>query len=122
MIAMAAGVQHQKLETVLKASLEEFAKLKNERVGPEELNRAKEHLIGHLFLSIETSDQLAFFYGAQEVMGTLILSPEETAQKIKAVTAEEIQRVARDIFQNNRLNLALIGPFKDKSFSDILKL
>jgi len=122
LLTMAAGVDHKKLDDVVKASLEEFAGLKNELVSETELERAKEHLTGHLFLSIETSDQLAFFYGGQEVMGVPILAPQMAAQRIKAVTAEEIQKVAEELFKNNRLNLALIGPFKDKSFSDILKI
>ena len=42
---------------------------------------------------------------------------------IDAVSPEDIQRVAQDIFQNQKLNLALIGPFKDKkSFGKLLKL
>jgi len=122
LLAMAAGVDHKKLDDVVKASLEEFAGLKNKLVSKTELERAKEHLTGHLFLSIETSDQLAFFYGGQEVMGVPILTPQMAAQRIKAVTAEEIQKVADELFKNNRLNLALIGPFKDKSFNDILKI
>ncbi|KKL46022.1 hypothetical protein LCGC14_2349760, partial [marine sediment metagenome] len=39
---------------------------------------------------------------------------------INTVTAMDIRAVANDFFHNAGLNFALIGPFKDKSFIDIL--
>ena len=122
LIAMAAGINHQRTEEVIKATLEEFMKLKDELVGEEELKRVKEHLIGHLFLSLETTDELGIFYGIQEVMRMPLMSPELIAENIKAVTAEDIQTLSRDLFKNKGLNMSVIGPFKEKSFSDILKI
>jgi len=122
LLTMTAGVDHKKIESVIKAAAEEFARLREEEVGKEELERAKEHLVGNLFLSLETSDELAFYYALQEVQKIPLTNPEELARRIKAVTPEEIKSVANDIVRNDRLNLAVIGPFKGKSFSDILKV
>lgn len=122
LFVMSAGVDHQKLDVVVNATLEEFAKLKEKKVGSKELQKVKDHMIGHLFLSLETSDELGLFYGIQEVMGMPCTAPRELAKKIESVTPEEVQSVARDVYANNRLNLAVIGPFKEKSFSDILKI
>ncbi|MBI4034194.1 MAG: insulinase family protein [Candidatus Brennerbacteria bacterium] len=122
LVLASAGVDHKKIEIVIKAALEEFARFRTEEVGKEELERAKEHLIGHLFLSLETSDELAFYYALQEVQKLPLMTPEELAAKIKAVTAGEIRAVASDLFKNEGLNLAIIGPFKEKSFSAILKV
>ncbi|MEK7465584.1 MAG: pitrilysin family protein [Patescibacteria group bacterium] len=121
-IAMTAGVNHEKLETVMKAGLEEFARFKNERVEAKELRRAKDHLIGNLFLSLEGSDEIGYYYGSQEAMHKELQSPEELAQKIEAVSTEEIQNVAHDLFQNNGLNFAMIGPSEEKSYRAILKV
>lgn len=118
--AMSAGVHHEKLPEVITASLKEFGRLKEELVVPIDLARAKEHVTGGLFLSLETSDALAGFYAGQELMKMPLLSPQEIASKLQAVTAEDIRALAREFFTNGRLNLALIGPFKDKSFRDIL--
>jgi len=38
----------------------------------------------------------------------------EDLQKIRKVTAEEIKSTAEFIFQNKKLNLAVIGPFKEE--------
>ncbi len=122
LITMAAGVDHKKIEMVIKVSLQEFNRFKTEKVSEAELQRAKDHLVGRLFLSIETSDEIGYFYGGQEVMGLGLDTPQIVAQKIREVSASDIRKVANDLFKNEGLNLALIGPFKDKSFGDILKL
>jgi predicted Zn-dependent peptidase len=120
-IAMAAGVHHEKLEEVLKASLGEFRRFVDEKVDEKTLRRAKDHLIGNLFLSLETSDQLGYFYAGQDIMGLDLKKPQEVADRVEKVTADDIRKVAGELFVDNSLNLALIGPFKDKNFSDILK-
>ena len=122
LFTMSAGAAHGKLETVLKAGLEEFMRFTTESVDEETLARAKRHLNGTFALALETSDSLGYYYGGQEIMHLPILTPTEYLAKINAVTAGEIQSVARTLFRSDRLNLALIGPYKDKSFGDILKI
>jgi len=41
------------------------------------------------------------------------LTPEDELAKIKAVTLADIKSVADEIFTEDRLNLAMVGPFKD---------
>ena len=117
-----AGVDHKKIESVLKAILEECRALKEKEVPQDELRRSKDNINGHIFLSLESSDELAGFYGGQEILGVPMLTPKELSEKIEKVGAKEIQEVANAIFTNDRLNLAVIGPFKDKKFSDILRV
>jgi len=113
--AAAAGVDHQKISVVIRAILEEMKKLTTDLVGDEELQRAKDHLSGQIVLGLETSDEQASFHGVQEVIRKKVFSPEEILKRIKAVRAQEVRQVARDIFQDKNLNLAIIGPFKDKA-------
>lgn len=121
-IDISAGVNIKKIDEVIKAALGEVKKLKEELVGDQELKKAKDHLAGTLFLALETSDRLASFYTDQRVRKTGMLTPEEISEKISKVTAEDVQSVANDLFVNEGLNLAVIGPFKNKSFLDILKV
>ena len=119
---ISAGVDNKRIDEVLEAVLSECRKLINKKVGEEELNKVKECLIGNMKLSLESSDDIANFYGGQELLKRKIRSAEKKAKEIRKVTASQIQNLAKDIFQNNKLNLALIGPFKDKAkFSKILK-
>ncbi|MBI2594870.1 MAG: insulinase family protein [Candidatus Colwellbacteria bacterium] len=118
-----AGVPRQRLPEVVSAIASEFKRLKKEPLSPDELQRVKDHLIGGLMLGLETSDDLARFYGGQEVIERKIMTPVEISARIQAVTAEEIQEVAEDIFRNERLNLAVIGPIKeDDQLREVLKI
>lgn len=122
-LAASAGIDHSKIGSVLSAILEEFQRITREPVESKELQRVKDRIVGHLSLSLETSNQLANFFGGQEILTRQIISSEEISKKIQAVTAEEIMAVAADIFKNNKLNLAIIGPFEDKAkFESIFKL
>lgn len=121
-LQISAGVNNQRIDEVLTAVLEECKKLKNQKVSEEELDKVKEYLIGNMKLSLESSDDIANFFGGQELLKREILDAPEKIKKIRKVTADQIQVLAKDIFKNNKLNLALIGPFKDsKRFLKILK-
>jgi len=118
-----AGVDNGKVEKAIKAILREYKKISEMKVPTKELEKAKEHFIGKLSLSLETSDANAIFYGEQEILEKNILTSKETCAKINKVTADDVLKVAQDIFRPEKLNLALIGPFKDKSkFQKLLKL
>ncbi len=114
-IAANAGVEHSKLKVVIKAILDEFSRLVKEKVGDVELQRAKDHLTGGTLLGLETSDALAGFYGTQEILKKEIAAPDDLLKKIQAVTADEIQGVAQELFTDRSLNMVMIGPYKDKT-------
>jgi len=112
---ISAGVDNKRIDEVTKAVLEECKKLKDYKVSDEELGKVKECLIGNMKLSLESTDDIANFYGGQELLKREVKSAEEKAADIRKVTAKQIQDLAREIFKNNKLNLALIGPFRDQS-------
>ncbi len=109
-LTVSAGVEHTKLEKVIRAVLEEFKRLKEELVGPKELQKAKDHMVGGLMLGLETSDELAGFYGHQEILTRRLVPPEEVVKRVLKVKPEEVRAVARTVFREDKLNLAVIGP------------
>ncbi len=118
-----SGVDIKRINEAIKVILSEFDKLRNKKVGAKEFAKAKEIIKGRLVLGLEDSQAVANFFGGQELLEKKIKTPEQVIKKIDAVTASDVQRVARDIFVNKGLNLAVIGPFKDKGkFEKILKL
>ncbi|MEK7481934.1 MAG: pitrilysin family protein [Patescibacteria group bacterium] len=122
-LAASVGADNKRIEEVIMVCLGEFRKISEKSVDEKELQKSKDHITGNLFISLETSDELASFYGGQEILTKEILSPEEIAKKIQSVKAGEVAEIANDIFKNSKLNLALIGPFEDKAkFESILKL
>ncbi len=122
-LVTSAGINNKKVGLVISEILKEYKKIKTEKIGNAELSKAKERLRGGLILSIETSDELASFYGSQEIIRKSILKPEDIIKKLMAVTSDDILKVAQDIFKPEKLNLAMIGPFKDKKpFANLLKI
>lgn len=109
---ISAGVDNKRINEVIFAILEECRKLRRYKVPEDELNKVKEYLTGNMKLSLESSDDIANFYGGQELLRREVHYAEEKAKEIRKVTASQIKTVARDIFKNKNLNLALIGPFK----------
>lgn len=120
---VSAGVANNRVEEVVRAILAELALLTRELVSKEELDKVKEHLVGMMYLGLESSDSLAEFCGIQEVLRKEIKTPKEKERLIRAVTATEVRNMARKIFTDKNLNLALVGPFTDnQEFQKILTL
>lgn len=117
-MAVSAGIDKNKITDVINAILSEFKSLKETPVSKAELDKVKNHLSGGIILGLETSNKLASFYGGQEIIEKHILTPEEIIQKLNAVTPEEVMEVANDIFTNEKLNLAVLGPLKDNEALD----
>jgi len=122
-LVTAAGIDNKKVEKAISAILREYKKISQKRVPKDELKKAKDYTKGKMALLLETSDAQASFYGLQELLKKEILTPEEIYQRIDKVSQLDIMKVAKDIFKPEKLNLALIGPFKDKNkFQKLLKL
>ena len=118
-----AGVDNHKTDQAIQIIIKNYKLIKDKKIDNKELRKAKDFMKGKAILAMEESDEQAGFYAFQELLENKILTLDEIFAKIEAVTADDIQRVARDIFKPEKLNLALIGPFKDKSkFEKLLKL
>lgn len=113
LLAISAGVDNKKINVVIGAILGELNKIKNTSVSKAELDKSKNYICGSMMIGLETSDSLAEFYGEQELFKEKMLDPEQIVKKIKAVKAGDIKALAKEIIQNNKLNLAIIGPFQN---------
>lgn len=121
-LVVQAGVDNKKVELALRVCLSEFKKILK-KIPEKELAKAKEYFKGKTLIGLETSDELAFYLAYQEILTKKIETIESLFKKIDAVSIKDIREVASDIFENKKLNLALIGPFTDKNkFLKILKL
>lgn len=122
-LATQAGVNHDKLEITIETILNEYRKIATEKVGKKELQNAKDFIKGKSVMGFESSDEVAMFFVDQEAKKKKIMTLPEIFKNIDKVTENDILRVAKEIFQNKKLNLAVIGPHKDgKKLEKILKL
>ncbi len=121
-LQISAGVNNTRTEEVIKEILKECNLLISKKVSDEELKKVKSFIIGNMKMSLEATDDIANFYGGQELMKNEIKNLDEKIKEINKVTSEDIQKMAKLVFKNKNLNLAIIGPFKnDVQFKDILK-
>ncbi len=119
--AVSAGLDNTRAKEVISAILEELKNIATTKVNMDELRRAKNHLTGTMMIGLESSDEIAGFYGNQELFHKKLAGPKDIAAKIEAVTAEDILKVAREIIVRTHLNLAMIGPATNaKEFETLL--
>jgi len=111
---ISAGVNNTRIVEVLKEILSECNRMKEEKVSEKELKKIKSLIIGNMKMSLESTDSVANFYGGQELLKKDIKTLNDKIKEIRKVTAEDIQKMAKLIFKNNKLNLAIIGPYKNK--------
>lgn len=121
-LTVGAGLDKSRIELAMKTILDELKKMATGGVTAAELKRAKENIRGRIILSLEDSEALAAWYAKEELDKHEIKTPAEKLEEIAAVTVEEIKAVAADVIKNNKVALAIIGPFKDaEPFKEILK-
>lgn len=116
-----AGVEHHNTEETIRIILTEYAKIREGGVSDSELLRAKESMKGRMALSLEASDDLAFYVGGEEVQTGHPLTIEEVFAKIDRVSKEDIKAVTERMFNADRLNLAIVGPHtNEEKFQKLL--
>ena len=119
-IVTQAGVTNNldKVKEAIKVILNEHEKITKGEIKDEELKRAKELIKGRFLLSLEDSSVVANYFGTKKLLQDSLETPQEVIKKIEAVTSEEVSSLARDLFVKRNLNLAMVGPFEETSFSD----
>ena len=118
-----AGIDSKNIEKAISTILKEYKKISQKKISEAELKKVKDYVKGKTALLLESSDALASFFAAQELLEKEILTPQEIYAKIDKVTTGDILKVAKDIFQPSKVNLAIIGPFEGKEqFKGLLKL
>ena len=108
-----AGVEHKNLEKTISLILNEYKKISKKKVDQKELQKAKDMVKGAMAMGMESSDEVASFFVNQEISEGKILNLQEKFYLIDKVDVDDILRVAKAIFNEKNLNLAVIGPHKN---------
>ena len=119
-----AGVNVEKVDEAIKVILEQCYGISNGKfpISNKEIDKAKGFLKGTLALALEDTHDVSGFFGEQELFRSDVLTPEEIYKNIDKVSLDDIYFEAKKLFVPENLNLAIIGPFKDKEkFVNLLK-
>lgn len=120
-LSVSAGVDNKRVDLAIEHIMIELNRMKNELVSDAEMKKAKDYIAGNMMLNLETSDSQAEFAGYQEILKGEIKLPEEFIAEMNKVTAEQVRELAREILVDEKLNMAIIGPYEDaKRFKPLL--
>jgi predicted Zn-dependent peptidase len=110
LLGVYAGVDPDDLEAALEAILAELARIRDEPVPPEELEKAKAYSRGRLELRLEEGRHLCAWLGVQEALHDRVLTLDEAIERIDGVTAEAIHALAGRLIRDESLSLAVVAP------------
>ena len=106
-----AGTSPENVQACIDVIAEQFgARSRRARSTKTELHLAKEHIKGNLTLSLESTSSRMIRLGRNEFALGRQVSPEEIEQRIDAVTADDVQQLARELLRDENLGLCIIGP------------
>jgi predicted Zn-dependent peptidase len=109
-LEISAGVDPAGLREALAAILAELARLRDEPVPPDELDKARRYLAGGLELRMDETRHVASWIGGQEALHDRVLTIDEALAAVATVTADDITRVAGDLVRDDGLRLAAVAP------------
>ena len=116
------GVEPQKTDRAVGGILEQLTGLQTE-IPESELEKAREMSKGRMLLRMEDSRSVAMWMGAQETLTGRVRTIEEVVDIMDSVTTADIARVAGELIREDKLNLAVVGPYRSESrFLKLLKL
>ena len=103
------GCRPERLEAVMETVGRELVRLVEEPVPADELQRAKEHLKGRMILGLESTSSRMTRLGKGVITETEILSLDELAARIDAVTSEQVLELAAEVYRPAALSVVGIG-------------
>jgi predicted Zn-dependent peptidase len=109
-LEVSAGVDPAQLPAAIEAILAELARLRDEPVPADELDKAKRYLSGGLELRMDDTRHVASWIGGQEALHDRVLTLDEALAKVEAVNSADIGRLAGQLFREDALRLAAVAP------------
>ncbi len=104
-----AGTSADKARPMIALVLAEFQNLKEQLISTEELRRAIEQVKGNILLGLESSGSRMSNLARQEMYFHHFFSVDEVLDRLDAVTAEQVQFMARQLFHSERIAVTLLG-------------
>ncbi len=110
---ISTGTQPSRVPEVIDAVLHEIKAITTQPMGPEELAKTKEYLIGRLFMTSESTHARAEMMATQAIFHQPLKTPEDIEKEIRKITSKDVQNVAKKYLKIDQFHLAIIGPHKN---------
>jgi len=116
-----AGTEHSKARKVISLILKELKKARESSIPEKEIKRAKEYFRVQFSLALENTMDHMLWLGERVVASGRLPEKDRIIKEISSVSAQDLQRVAKDVFRAKNLNLAMIGPVRDREKRELEK-
>jgi predicted Zn-dependent peptidase len=103
------GVEPRKTNDAVRALVSELDGMRYE-ADERELTKAKEYAKGRMLLRMEDTRAVASWMGGQELLQGRVLTADQVVAQLDAVQPADVARVANDLFETEKLRLAVVGP------------
>ena len=117
--AVETSVAPQNAARTLDLIARELRRVKRDGLKPIELKRAKQMARVNILLSEESSSAQMGRLARNELYFGRQVSPRETLAAIEAVTLDDAQNAAREMFDAKLINVAAIGPIPERETLEI---
>ncbi|MEI6831418.1 MAG: pitrilysin family protein [Candidatus Omnitrophota bacterium] len=105
-----AGIDNAKILPCLELIFQELGKTKKKLVNVDEFKRAKEFYLGQLMLALEDTMEYMLWIGESTACLDKVYTLQDVINEVGKVNIEDLRQVAQQVFKQERINLALIGP------------
>ena len=121
LVMIRAGVDNTKIVGAVEVILKELAKIRKHGISEDELKRAKDYFIGQFLLGLEDTLDHMLWIGETVISRDRVKSADDVVHEVRRVKSAHIKRIACEILDPQRLNLAVVGPLTDVQEKDLAK-
>ncbi len=113
LFAVYGGTSPETYDEVIQLVRAEIEKLKKHNLTKDEVSKAKTQFKGALVLGLENMSSRMMRMGKSLLYFGKVIPLDEIMAKILAVSHDDIDRVANALFDDSKVTLAAVGPFKN---------
>ncbi len=110
-----AGAAVEKAEEVVQLTMADLRRLKDETVSVVELKRAKDQLKSNIIIGLESSGSRMANLARQQMYFGRFFGVDEIIADIDSVRPETVQELAHELFQTERMAVAMLGNLGEMS-------
>ena len=109
---ISAGTEANSWLDCIEVIMQELDRIARHQVGLNEFKRAQKYYLGNIQINQEKTSERMFMLGEDQICLGRHRTMQEVVKHIKAVSIDDIQHLAKAIFKNKNLNLAVVGPVR----------
>lgn len=120
-----AGVDINKITQTVSVILKQLVKIQKYGVNADEFKRGKDYLLGQLLLGLEDTLDHMLWVGESVIARNEAKSLDTIVRAFEKITQKDIKRVAREILDESKVNLAVVGPLteiQEKELRALMKI